>query len=78
MKQYIVQQSIDVAIAYVIEAENLEDAENMASGGSCYDRTKIIDISVLDWDRPWEVMEVEEKATPLSEEYLTKWEVIGI
>jgi hypothetical protein len=78
MKQFIVQQSIDVAMCYVIEAESLEQAEEMMFDG-CYERSKIIDISVLNWDNPWEVMEAGADALrPLSEEELNKWDILGL
>jgi hypothetical protein len=78
MKQFIVQQSIDVAMCYVVEAESLEEAEDMSRDGF-YHRSKIIDISVLNWDRPWEVMEAgEDVLQPMSEEELKQWEILGI
>jgi hypothetical protein len=78
MKQFIVQQSIDVAMCYVVEAESLEEAENMSRDG-VYHRSKIIDISVLNWDRPWEVMEAgKDVLHPMSEEELKQWEILGI
>jgi len=78
MKQFIVQQSIDVAMCYVIEAESLEQAEEMMFDG-CYERSKIIDISVLNWDNPWEVMEAgTDVLRPLSEEELNKWNILGL
>lgn len=71
MKQFIVQQSIDVAMSYIIEAETLEDAIEMGSEG--YDRSKVTDIQVLDWDYPWDVSEAEEPVKPVSAETLLYW-----
>ena len=75
MKQFIVQQTIEIAMSYVIEAETLEDAIQMGRDES-YDRSKVIDIQVLDWDYPWDVSEAEEPVTPVSEDTLKYWENI--
>lgn len=72
MKQFIVQQSIEVAMSYVIEAETLKDALEMGNEG--YDRSKVIDIQVSDWDYPWDVSEAEELVKPVSEETLKYWD----
>lgn len=74
MKQFIVQQSIEVAMSYVIEAETLEDAVEMGNEG--YARSKVIDIQVLDWDYPWDVSEAEAPVKPISEDTLKYWENI--
>lgn len=72
MKQFIVQQSIEVAMSYIIEAETLEDAVEMGNEG--YSRSKVIDIQVLDWDSPWDVSETEAPAKPISEDTLKYWD----
>lgn len=72
MKQFIVQQTIEIAMSYVVEAETLEDAVEMGNEG--YDRSKVIDIQVLDWDYPWDVSETEAPVTPVSEDTLKYWE----
>ena len=74
MKQFIVQQTIEIAMSYVVEAETLEDAVEMGNEG--YDRSKVIDIQVLDWDYPWDVSETEAPVKPYSEETLKYWENI--
>lgn len=71
MKQFIVHQTIEVAMCYVIEAETLEEARDL--GNASYDRNKVIDIQVLDWDYPWDVEEAEAPVKPVSEETLQYW-----
>lgn len=76
MKQFVVHQTIEIAMSYVVEAETLEDAQEM--GNEAYDRSKVIDIQVLDWDYPWMVDEAEEPVKPVSEDTLKYWEnVLG-
>jgi len=43
-------------------------------GNEGYDRSKVIDIQVLDWDYPWDVSEAEAPVTPVSEDTLKYWE----
>lgn len=74
MKQFIVHQTIDVAMCYVIEAETLEEARDL--GNKSYDRSKVIDIQVLDWDYPWDVEEAEAPVKPVSEDTLKYWDNI--
>ena len=71
MKQFIVHQTIEVAMCYVIEAETLEEALDL--GNESYDRSKVIDIQVLDWDHPWDVEEAEAPVKPVSDETLMYW-----
>ena len=71
MKQFIVQQSIEIAMSYVIEAETLEEARDL--GNETYDRSKVIDVQVLDWDYPWDVEEAEAPVKPVSDETLMHW-----
>lgn len=79
MKQFIIRQSIDVDVCYVINAENQEQAEEMAND-RLYDRSQITDITVLTWDKPWEVTEAEGdfKIKTMSEEALEQWKILGI
>ena len=71
MKQFIVHQTVEIAVCYVIEAETLEEARDL--GNETYDRSKVIDIQVLDWDYPWDVSEAEAPVKPVSEETLQYW-----
>jgi hypothetical protein len=78
MKQFIVMQSIDVSMCYLIEAQDLKQAEEMMKDRE-YDRTKIVGIDVLSWDKPWDVMEcTNDSVTTMSEEELKQWEILGI
>ena len=72
MKQFIVQQTIEVAMSYLIEAETLEEAIEMGNEG--YDRSKVLDVQVLDWEHPWDVSEAEEPCKPTSAETLLYWD----
>ena len=71
MKQFIVHQTVEVAVCYVIEANTLEEARDL--GNETYDRSKVIDIQVLDWDYPWDVEEAEAPVKPVSDETLMYW-----
>jgi hypothetical protein len=79
MKQFVIRQSIDVDVCYVIMAENQEQAEDMAND-RLYDRSQIADITVLTWDKPWEVTEAEGdfEIKTMSEEALQQWNILGI
>ena len=78
MKKFIVMQSIDVSMCYLLEAEDLAQAEEMMKDRE-YDRTKIVGIDVLNWDKPWDVMEcTNDSITTMSEEELKQWEILGI
>jgi len=77
MKKYLVHQSIDIAMCHIIEAESLEEAKEIARDGA-YERAKIADIQVLNWDSPWDVEEMTHDVGPMSEEEINKWEIIGI
>ena len=71
MKQFIVHQTVEIAVCYVIEAETLEEARDL--GNECYDRSRVIDVQVLDWDYPWDVSEAEAPVKPVSDETLMHW-----
>jgi len=72
MKQFIVHQTIEIAMCYLIEAETLLEAQEMDN--EAYDRSKIIDIQVLDWDHPWMHEEaVEPYPKPMEEDELKYW-----
>lgn len=72
MKQFIVHQTIEIAMCYLIEAETLLEAQEMDN--EAYDRSKIIDIQVLDWDHPWMHEEaVEPYPKPVLEDTLKYW-----
>jgi hypothetical protein len=59
-------------------AEDLAQAEEMMKDRE-YDRTKIVGIDVLNWDKPWDVMEcTNDLVTTMSEEELKQWEILGI
>jgi len=78
MKQFIVMQSIDVSMCYLIEAEDLKQAEVMMEN-RFYDRSKIVSIDVLSWDKPWDLMEcTNDSIKIMSEEELKQWEILGL
>ena len=77
MKKYLVQQSIDVAVTYFVEAQSVEEAQEVIDLGG-YDRSRIVDIQVLDWDKPWDISEADYPVTPLSKDELTKYDILGI
>jgi len=58
MSKFIVRQSIDIDISYVIEAETLEDALTYGN----FDESKIISIDHLSWDKPYDAEVLEDNA----------------
>jgi hypothetical protein len=77
MKTYLVQQSVDVAVCYQIEANSLDEAMDMVDNGQ-YGRKDIVDVSVCDWDRPWDVAEAEGSVPSMTEEQLKPYDVLGL
>jgi|LauGreDrversion4_2_1035121.scaffolds.fasta_scaffold83312_5 hypothetical protein len=77
MKTYLVQQSVDVAVCYQIEANSLDEALEMVDNGQ-YGRKDIVDVSVCDWDRPWDVAEAEGWVPSMTEEQLKPYDVLGL
>jgi len=77
MKQFIIRQTVDIDLQWLLEAESVQDALEKAWGN--FDITKVVDICPLDWDKPWDAEEVE-GSTPktLSAEQLEKWQSVGV
>ena len=77
MKKFIIRQTIDIDLQWLIEAESYGHALIKAWGN--FDSSKVVDICPLDWDKPWDAEEVE-GSTPrtLSAEELRKWQEVGI
>ena len=51
MPKFIISQTIDLDLQWVIEAEDVEDAMQKATGTG-YDKTKIVHIDHLTGDQP--------------------------
>ena len=77
MKKYLVRQSIDVELCYFVEAHSVEEAQEVIDLGG-YDRSRIIDIQVLNWEKPWDIEEADYPVTPLSKDELNKYDILGI
>ena len=77
MKQYLIQQSVDVAITYQVNANSLEEAQALADGGD-HIYEDIIDIQVLPWDKPWDVSEVEHWTAVMTQEQLKPYIILGL
>lgn len=73
MKKYMVYQTIDVNMFYYIEAESLEDAEDMISDGGTFSKERVMDIEVLCWDKPYDVEEIDYEPNTLSKQQLEYW-----
>jgi hypothetical protein len=43
-----------------------------------YGRKDIIDVSVLDWEKPWDTAEAEGWAPPMTEDELKPYEFLGL
>jgi hypothetical protein len=54
MKKFLVSQSVDIDISYVVEAETLEDALTYGN----FDVTKVVSVDHLDWDKPYDAEEI--------------------
>jgi hypothetical protein len=77
MKQYLIQQSVDVAITYQVTANSLEEAQALANNGD-HIYEDIIDIQVLPWDKPWDVSEVEHWTAVMTQEQLKPYIILGL
>lgn len=78
-RRYLVQQSVDINIEWVYETETTgERALESELRDAQFDPTKIIQIQVLDWDRPWDYSEVSDTQAFLTDEQLQKWKDAGV
>ena len=80
MPKFIISQTIDLDIQCVIEAEDVEDAMQKATGTG-YDKTKIVNIDHLTWDQPYDacpVLEGDKEFTYLNDEQLLVYSNAGI
>jgi|APGre2960657468_1045069.scaffolds.fasta_scaffold14115_7 hypothetical protein len=50
MPKFLVSQSVDIDISYVVEAETLEDALTYGN----FDVTKVVSVDHLNWDKPYD------------------------
>lgn len=77
MKKYIIRQTIDLDLQWVIEANSKEEALENAWGN--FDSAKVIDICALDWNKPWDAEEVEgSEPRPMTQSELKNWQALGI
>lgn len=77
MKKFIIRQTVDIDLQWLIEAESVEDALEKAWGN--FNIAKVVDICPLDWDKPWDAEEVEGTAPSfISAERLRKWQEVGV
>ena len=80
MKQFIILQTVDINIQYIVEANDVEEAMEKYSNEP-FDRNKILWIDVLDWDKAWDAVEYTgevEKLTTMPATELTKWIEAGV
>lgn len=54
MPRFLVSQSVDIDVSYVVEAETLEDALTYGN----FDVTKVVSVDHLDWDKPYDAEEI--------------------
>jgi hypothetical protein len=76
VKKFIIRQTIDLDLQWVIEAEDVQDALEKAWGN--FDSSKVIDIQPLDWDHPWDAEEMSGDVTYFTDEELQQWKDLGI
>jgi len=58
MPKYIVSQSVDIDISYVVEAETLEEALTYGK----FDLAKVVSVDQLCWDKPYDAELVEDSS----------------
>lgn len=58
MPKYIVSQSVDIDVSYVVEAENLEQALDYGK----FDLAKVVSVDQLSWDKPYDAELVEDSS----------------
>lgn len=77
MKKFIIHQTVDLELNWVIDAETIEDALEKAYGN--FDSTKVLNIDVLDWDRPWDASEaLPDPLRMMSDATVAKWREVGV
>lgn len=76
MKQFNIRQTVEIDLQWVVEANDREEALEKAWGN--FDSTKIIDLVVLDWEKPWDAEEIDFKVGFFGEDDLKPWREIGI
>lgn len=78
MTKFIIHQTIDLELNWVIDAESVEDALEKAYGN--FDATKVLSMDVLSWDRPWDATEAlpEEDLKFMSKDTFSKWMEVGV
>lgn len=77
MPKFIIHQTVDLELNWVIDAESVEDALEKAYGN--FDSTKVLSIDVLDWDRPWDASEaLPDSLRMMSDATVAKWREVGV
>jgi hypothetical protein len=77
MPKFIIHQTVDLELNWVIDAESVEDALEKAWGN--FDSTKVLSIDVLDWDRPWDASEaLPDSLRMMSDATVAKWREVGV
>lgn len=61
MKKYIIHQTVEINVQYLYECEDDEDPTTSFSDEGAYSTAPIVEIELLDWDRPWDAVEVSEE-----------------
>lgn len=73
MQKYMVMQTVDVSVSYIYEGEaNLTSDEVRQKfwdeGG--YQNCPVVDVEVLDWDKPWDAFRFDEDYNILTAEQI--------
>ena len=76
MKKFIIRQTVEIDLQWAIEANSREEALEQAWGD--FDDTKITDLVVLDWEKPWDAEEIDMPVSFVKESDLKPWREIGI
>lgn len=76
MKKFIIRQTIEVEIHWLIDAEDKDSALEKAWDN--FDSSKVTDIYPLSWDKPWDAEEVDGDVRLAKPEELEPWKAVGI
>lgn len=60
-KKYIIHQTVEINVQYLYECEDGDNPTTSFSDEGAYSTAPIVEIELLDWDRPWDAVEVTEE-----------------
>jgi hypothetical protein len=73
MQKYMVMQTVDVSLSYIYEGPDdltTDEVLQKFRDEDGYRTCPVVDIDVLDWDRPWDSFKVTIAPKPLTAEQI--------